>query len=61
MHRTRVGKLPACLEACPAGARVFGNLLDESSPVRWVLANRRVFVLKEEQGTLPSFYYFLAE
>jgi len=58
LHRTRVGRLPACLEACPTGARVFGNLLDPNSDIRWVLANRRVFVLKEELGTKPRFFYF---
>lgn len=58
LHRTRVGRLPACLEACPTGARVFGNLLDENSEIRWVLANKRVFVLKEELGTRPRFFYF---
>ena len=58
LHRTREGKLPACLEACPTGARVFGNLLDPESEIRWVLANKRVFVLKEELGTKPSFFYF---
>lgn len=58
LHRTREGKLPACLEACPTGARVFGNLLDPESDIRWVLANKRVYVLKEEVGTLPSFFYF---
>ncbi len=58
LHRTREGRLPACLEACPTGARVFGNLLDPDSEIRWVLANKRVFVLKEELGTRPSFYYF---
>ena len=58
LHRTRVGKLPACLEACPTGARVFGNLLDPKSPIRWVLANKRVFVLKEHLGTKPRFFYF---
>jgi Fe-S-cluster-containing dehydrogenase component len=61
LHRVREGRLPACLEACPAGARVFGNLRDPSSEIRWALQNRRVFVLKEEQGTEPSFFYFLAE
>ena len=44
LHRTRRGELPACLEACPTGARVFGNLLDPESEIRWVLANKRVFV-----------------
>ena len=61
LHRTREGRLPACLEACPTGARVFGNILDPSSEIRWVLDNKRVFVLKEELGTKPSFYYFFDE
>jgi Fe-S-cluster-containing dehydrogenase component len=58
LHRTREGRLPACLEACPTGARVFGNLLDPDSEIRWVLKNKRVFVLKEELGTRPRFFYF---
>ena len=58
LHRTREGRLPACLEACPTGARVFGNLLDPKSEIRWVLDNKRVFVLKEELGTRPRFFYF---
>jgi len=61
LHRTRDGKLPACLEACPTGARVFGNLLDPHSEIRWVLENKRVYVLKEEVGTKPSFFYFFDE
>ena len=58
LHRTRKGKLPACLEACPTGARVFGNLADPNSDIRWVLENKRVFVLKEDAGTQPRFFYF---
>jgi Fe-S-cluster-containing dehydrogenase component len=58
LHRTRRGQLPACLEACPTGARVFGDMLDPGSDIRWVLANKRVFVLKEELGTRPRFFYF---
>jgi len=61
LHRVRKGQLPACLEACPAGARVFGNLLDPHSEIRWVLANKRVMVLKEDQGTVPSFFYFFSD
>lgn len=61
MHRTREGRMPACLEACPTGARVFGNLLDPESEIRWVLENKRVFVLKEEVGTKPNFFYFFDE
>jgi Fe-S-cluster-containing dehydrogenase component len=58
LHRTREGRLPACLEACPTGARVFGNLEDPNSEIRWVLENKRVFVLKEDVGTQPRFFYF---
>ena len=61
LHRTREGRLPACLEACPTGARVFGNLLDPESEIRWVLENKRVFVLKEDLGTKPNFFYFFDE
>jgi len=58
LHRVRRGELPACQEACPVGARVFGNLLDPASPVRRILEDKRVYVLKEELGTVPRFYYF---
>lgn len=58
LHRTRKGLLPACLEACPTGARVFGNLLDPTSPIRYVLEHKRVYVLKEELGTRPRFFYY---
>ena len=58
IHRTRQGRLPACAEACPTGARVFGNLLDPDSEIRWVLANKRVFRLKEDLETEPRFWYF---
>ncbi len=58
LHRTRVGRLPACLEACPTGSRVFGNLADPESGIRWLLENKRVYVLKEDLGTHPSFFYF---
>jgi len=58
IHRTRQGRLPACAEACPTGARVFGNLLDPESEIRWVLENKRVFRLKEDLKTEPRFWYF---
>jgi Fe-S-cluster-containing dehydrogenase component len=57
-HRTRAGKYPACLEVCPTGARVFGNLLDPNSEINYILNNKRVYILKEEVGTLPRFFYF---
>ena len=44
------GKYPACLEVCPTGARVFGNLLDPDSEISYILNNKRVYILKEEVG-----------
>ena len=58
--RRKEGAYPACLEACPVGARKFGNLLDEKSEIRYVLREKRVFILKEEAATEPKFYYFYA-
>ncbi len=59
IQRTREGRLPACVEACPTGARIFGNLLDPNSEIRWVLENKKVFRLKEDLGTEPKFWYFM--
>jgi len=59
IQRSREGQNPACVEACPTGARVFGNLLDPDSEIRWVLANKKVFRLKEDLGTEPKFWYFM--
>lgn len=58
IHRTRQGLQPACQEACPTGARVFGNLLDPDSEIRYILENKTVFRLKEELGTEPKFWYY---
>lgn len=57
-QRTRKGRQPACQEACPTGARVFGNLLDPKSEIRYILENKSVFRLKEELGTEPKFWYY---
>ena len=52
------GRYPACLEACPVGARKFGNMLDHSGEMQYLLHKKRVFILKEELATEPRFYYF---
>jgi molybdopterin-containing oxidoreductase family iron-sulfur binding subunit len=59
IQRSRDGKLTACAEACPTGSRVFGNLLDPNSEIRYVLQNKKVFRLKEDLGTDPKFWYFM--
>ena len=60
IQRVRKGRYPACVEACPVGARKFGNLLDPNSEIRYVLANKRVFILKEELNTQPKFFYYFS-
>ena len=53
----------ACLRAsrrAPPGARKFGNLHDPNSEIRKIIETKRVFVLKEELGDAPRFYYFFA-
>ncbi|NNG01377.1 MAG: 4Fe-4S dicluster domain-containing protein [Desulfobacteraceae bacterium] len=59
IQRSRNGRLPACAEACPTGARVFGNLLDPDSEIRFVLKNKKVYRLREDLGTDPKFWYFI--
>jgi len=58
LHRTRRGDYPACHEACPTGARKFGNILDPKSEVSQIIKHKRVFVLKEELNTQPRLYYY---
>lgn len=58
LHRTREGKNPACLEVCPTGARVFGDLNDPDSEIRYIIQNKRTYVLKEDAGTIPAFFYY---
>ncbi|RJP26830.1 MAG: 4Fe-4S dicluster domain-containing protein [Candidatus Omnitrophota bacterium] len=58
LHRVRQGLNPQCVEACPTGARQFGNMLDPNSTIRHILNEKRVYVFKEEAGTIPRFYYW---
>ena len=57
IQRTRNGGTTACTEACPVGARKFGNLKDPNSEVAQIVASRRGFRLKEELGNEPMIWY----
>jgi molybdopterin-containing oxidoreductase family iron-sulfur binding subunit len=61
LHRTRKGLNPACMEACPTGARKFGNLADPDSEVSRIFREKKLFILKEELNTLPRFFYYFDE
>jgi len=56
-HRIVQGDVPACVEACPADARIFGDLNDPNSAVSRALATNSHRVLKPEKGTSPNVFY----
>ena len=59
VHRLEKGLTPACIETCPADARVVGNLNDPSSEINQLIeaAGDRVSVANEGAGTIPRVYY----
>jgi len=57
LHRLEAGLLPACVETCVSGARVFGNLNDPNSTVSKMVASMPTQVLKQAMGTEPQVYY----
>ena len=51
---------PACVVACPTGARKFGDLNDPDSEVNKLLAENPSYRLREGLGTNPRVYYLPA-
>lgn len=56
-HRITKDEQPACVEACPTGARVFGRLDDPDSEISQRLRKIPTRVLKEHLGTHPKLQY----
>lgn len=48
---------PACVNICPVGARVFGDIHDSESPISIFLKENDTFVLREDFGTEPKVHY----
>ena len=46
----------ACVTACPAGARLFGDTLDPQSEISRKIASSKTQTLLESHGTKPNFY-----
>ena len=53
--------VPACAQACPADAIVFGRLDDPQSKVSVLAQNGRGIKLLEDLGTLPRVTYLKEE
>jgi len=64
-HRVDDGKEPACAEACPTDARIFGVVGEEpgtagETPFRnldEVISRKNAFSLLPEKGTKPCVFY----
>ena len=56
-HRLKEGLLPACVEVCPTGARIFGELGNRANPLERFRRFNDIQVLKAHLNTEPKVYY----
>ena len=56
-HLVYHGDLPRCVEACPAGARIFGDEEDIYGEIHQLKEMYDASVLMPEEGTEPHVYY----
>jgi Fe-S-cluster-containing dehydrogenase component len=57
LDRINEGKEPACVTACPANARIFGDLDDPECELSLLIKRHRGQVLNPELGNQPKVYY----
>ena len=53
----KAGRLPACVEACPRNALIFGNLDDPHSDISRLLNSKTIYRAKIHLGTGPKIYH----
>lgn len=56
-HRISRGLRPACVEVCPTGARMHGDLSDPKSALTRLRESSRLQTLKPHMGTRPNVVY----
>ncbi|GAB4388335.1 MAG: 4Fe-4S dicluster domain-containing protein [Thermodesulfovibrionales bacterium] len=56
-HRIHRGMEPACVAACPFGARRIGNIRNPDDPVTKIIKTQRIDVLRPQLGSEPQAYY----
>jgi len=56
-HRLKDGLLPACVEVCPTGARLFGQVGSRANPLERFRRFNNVQVLKAHLNTEPRVFY----
>ncbi len=60
-HRISAGRLPACVQACPSQAMIFGDADEEQSKLRRVLFQPEAKPLREDLKIDPSVFYLQQE
>jgi len=56
-HRVKQGEQPNCVVACPAKARIFGDINDAASEPAQLLKKHKPMRLQEEKNTRPNVAY----